>query len=45
MISAIIAAPISIVDKTAQLQRKREELQKQHEDYEVKDCTFKPQIN
>ena len=45
MISSIIAPPISIIEKSADLQRKREELKKQYDSQVEKDCTFKPLLN
>ncbi len=45
MISAIIAPAVSIVDKTAEQQAKRQELLRQHEFDQQAQHSFKPQIN
>lgn len=45
MISAYIAPPVSIIDKSQSYGKRKQELEKLKEQTETQDCTFTPQTN
>lgn len=45
MISAYIAPPISIIEKSQSYNKRKQDLQRLKEQKEIQDCTFTPQTN